>query len=148
MNIVMKKHFMAPPVYANDKRGIVLVSVLLVSAIGLAISIYLLLLAVAAAQSTARAEQSTKARAYADACAEYALNQLRLSPLYTGPTTLSFPNGSCEVPSVLGTGTFDRTVRAQGLVGDTIRKVEILVSITTPLLTVSSWQEVADFSSP
>lgn len=140
---------MGQPVFASSQRsGIVLISVLLVSAVGLSICLYLLLLAVSSARSVILQEQLAKAKANADACAESALDALHLSSTYTGSTTFTFSNGSCQILSVLGSGTTNRTIRAKGVSGDAVRRVEILVSQTTPQLLTTSWQEVADFSSP
>lgn len=123
---------------------ITLLTVLIVSAVGVAIGTSLLLVGIASGRSSLSAQQSKQAAALADACAEEALQQLAFSSGYTGPTSLSFGAGSCTATITVGSGDV-RTIDATGTVVTVVRKVKVVTSQLTPRIVVSSWQEVASF---
>lgn len=126
-----------------EKGYITLISVLVTGAIAVAISIALILSGVSASRTSLVLEQSGQAKALADACAESALLSVYASPSFTGSGSLSIGQGSCSY-TVTNTGGQNNTITATGVVGTVIRKVKILGTATTPI-TISTWQEVADF---
>ena len=132
-------------VLCRQRGYVLLISVLLTAVVGTAIAATLPLLGASSAQMGIAAEQSAKARALADACAEYALNELRQSAGYGGSETLILGQGSCTVLSVLGNGNQNRTVQTTGTVGNATRRVEVVVANINPQLTLDSWQEVWEF---
>lgn len=126
-------------------RGyITLISVLVVGAVGVAIATSLLMLGSASSRTSFALVQSSQARALASACAEEALQQIRASTPYTGTGGLSLGSGSCSY-TVTSQGGENRTVTASGTIGTITRKVRVIVNDIYPLLTVESWQELADF---
>ena len=127
------------------KRGYVtLLSVLIVGAVGTAVTVSLLFLGLTASRTSFVVEQAAQARMLADACAEEALQQIRSSTAYTGTAGLSLGQGSCTY-TVVSTGGENRTITASGIVGTVTRRTEVLVSAINPSITISSWQEVASF---
>jgi hypothetical protein len=128
---------------ACPARGyITLLSVLIVGAIGTAIAVTLLTLGVSASRSQLTYLASQEARAAASACAEEALEQIKLNANYTGTGSLTLSSASCSYTVVGGTST---TTTATGTAGTVVRKVKVILKAVKPLLTPSSWQEVADF---
>jgi len=126
-------------------RGyITLISVLVVGAVGVAIATSLILLGIGSSRSSFALEQSNQAKALANACAEEALQQIRDSTPYTGTGNLSLGQGTCTY-TVTSQGGQNRTITASGTVGTIVRKVKIIITKINPTITVSTWQEVADF---
>lgn len=125
---------------------ILLITILIIGAIASAILSSLLLLGISANQVSLSVQQSQQALATAQACAEYALLQLRESPSYAGNEFLALGNDRCEVLPVGGIGNNNRAVCTEGTSGDAIRRLEIAVSQVLPQTKVYSWQEVAVFT--
>ncbi|MBI4713619.1 hypothetical protein HY771_00305 [Candidatus Uhrbacteria bacterium] len=130
----------------NKKRGgyITLLSVLVIGAVGLAITTSLLLLGLSSSRSSFAIEQSDQAKALANACVEEALQQIRDSTPFTGTGSLTLGQGTCGY-TVTSQGGQNRTVTATGTVGTIVRKVKVIITNINPTISISSWQEVADF---
>ena len=120
-----------------------LLSVLVLGAVGISITTSLLLLGVGYSRTSFAHEQSSQARALANACAEEGLQQMRNSTPFTGTGTLTLGQGICAY-SVTSQGAENRTITASGTVGTIVRKVTIIISKINPLILVTTWQEVAD----
>lgn len=137
---------MAPQASGNQNDGFVaIVSVLVIGAIGVTLAISLLWGGAGNLKTAMVFTASRQARALADACAEYALSELRQSTSYTGSETLLLGNGTCEVGAIGGSGNTNRTVQTTGTVGAVVRRVEVEVAVVSPTMTLTSWQEVASF---
>lgn len=131
--------------YQKDGGGyITLISVLIVGAVGTAITLSLLLLGVGASRTSFAIEQSRQAWGFANACAEEALQQIRDLSTFTGTGNLTFAQGTCTY-TVLDQGGQNRTVTASGIAGTVIRKEKIVLDMVTPVIHIISWKEVADF---
>ena len=126
---------------ADNQRGyILLLSVLVLGAVGLAITLSLLLTGLDASRTVSVSDRASESKALADACAEEALQQIRSNTAYAGSGNLFFNGGSCSY-MVTNTGGNTRQVTASGIMGDIIRRLTINVSAINPLITYSSWQE-------
>lgn len=130
-----------PPIQAGY---VTLLTVLIVSAVGVAIASSLLLLGLGSSRSSLSLQQSKQAGALADACVEEALQQIRFSTSYSGTATLSFGTSSCTYLVTVGGGE-NRNIESTGTVGAVVRRVEVDLSQINPKIVVSSWQEVASF---
>jgi len=129
----------------NVSHGyITLISVLVVGAVGIAITTSLILLGVGSSRTSFAVEQSNQAKGLANACAEEALQQIRDSTPYTGSGNLALGQGTCTY-TVTSQGGQDRTITASGTVGTIVRKVSIVITKISPSITISTWQEVSDF---
>lgn len=124
---------------------ITLLTVLIVSAVGAAVSVSLLLISIGSSKSELTYDESSRARALANACAENALERLRKQSSYTGNETLGFSQGSCEILPIGGSGNTNRTVEVVGTVGDIQRKVKVEILQIDPKMEISTWREVMDF---
>ncbi len=127
------------------KSGFVLlISVLIIGAVGLSVASTFLLLGVDATRTGLDFIQSKKARALADACAEEALEKIWESTAYSGSGNLTIGSETCMY-TVIDLGGSNRQINASGVVSSATRKVKILINQINPSIGVSSWQEVADF---
>jgi hypothetical protein len=125
------------------RRGFaVLLSVLILAAVGMALSTALLYLTIGGTETSLALSESQEANGLANTCAESALEKLAASASYTGTASLTVGAGTCTAV-VISNGSSD-SIDSTGTVGSTIRKVEIKIGI--PQLTVSSWQELGDFN--
>ena len=123
---------------------IVLITVLLIGAVGAAIAVSVIWLGLGRSKSSFALEQSNQAKALANACSEEALQQIRDVTAFTGTGSLTLGQGTCSYTVTLGIGE-NRTITSSGTVGTIIRKVNVIISAINPTITVTSWQEVADF---
>lgn len=123
---------------------VLLISVLIVGAVGLSVASTFLLLGIDATRTGLNFIQGKQARSLADACAEEALEKIWESTAYTGSGNLTFGAGSCSY-TVIDLGGSNRQINASGVVSSATRKVKILINQINPSIGVSSWQEVADF---
>jgi hypothetical protein len=126
----------------KSKGVVALVSVLIISVVGAAITITVLLLGIGFSRSSFSLEQCIQARAVVDACAEKSLNQIRNDPEVEGIYNLNLGQGSCIYTITKETGE-NRDIAVIGSVDNVVRKLEITVSQITPQINVSSWKEVA-----
>lgn len=122
---------------------ITLMSVLVVGAVGAAITTSLILLGVGSSRTSFTIEQSHQAKALANACSEEALQQIRDSTSFTGSGNITAGQGSCSY-TVTSQGGSNRTINAVSTVGTVVRKTTIVVNGLNPAIAISSWQEVAN----
>ena len=129
----------------NKRQGgyITLISVLIVGAVGVAVTLSIILLGLGLSRTSFATEQSNQAKGLANACAEEALQQIRDSLSFTGSGNLALGQGACSY-IVTSQGGQNRTVTASGTVGTIVRKVTIIINQINPLIIITSWQEVAD----
>ena len=149
MNTTMQKHSPHRQACGNTvpvpPRGFVsLIAVIIVGAVGLSVAVFLLLNGIDSMRASFAGEQSSQARALADACAEHALGLIREQTSYTGTDGLTLGGGTCTY-IVTSQGGQNRTITSTGTVAAMIRKVRIVIDAITPDITIASWQEVADF---
>ncbi len=124
---------------------ITLISVLVVGAVGIAITLSVIVLGLGSSRTSFALEQSNQAKALTNACVEEALQQIKDSTSFTSTgTSLTLGQGTCTY-TVTNDGGQNRTITATGTVGTTIRKVKVVISQISPSITVTSWQELADF---
>lgn len=129
----------------NQSGYIVLITVLVIGAIGVAIAVSVLLLGLGSSRSGFAMQQSSQAKSLVNACAEEALQKLRESVYYTGNESLTYSSGSCQIQTISGSGNSNRTIQTVGTVGTIQRKVKVVVGSVHPTIAITSWQEVADF---
>lgn len=129
----------------NNHGYVLLLSVLVVVVIGTAVATSLLLWSVTDAHTSLASQQSSRARALAQTCAEEALSQLERDTAYAAGTTLTFDDDSCTIEAISGSGATNRVIQASGTAGDVTRRVEVAVDTVARPPVISSWQEVADF---
>lgn len=128
----------------STTRGyITLISVLIVGAVGIAVTLSIILLGIGSSRTSLAVEQSSQAKSLANACTEEALQQIRDLSSFTGTGALTLGRGACTY-SVTSQGGQNRTITTVGTVGTIVRKITVILNKVTPLVGVTSWQEVAN----
>lgn len=124
-----------------------LIAVIVIGAIALAVTGSLLLLSVSAGRNALTVERSARAFSFARTCAEHALLKLSEGTGYIGNEDLVYPEGSCSILTVGGSGNENRTLCVEGEAGGVVRRIEILLQRVLPSVRVYSTREVDIFTS-
>lgn len=122
---------------------VALLTVLVASAVTLAMALALLTGGTNSSRSTQVAQQSAQARNLAHACAEEGLQLIHDNLGFSGSGSLNLGQGSCTYTVSLELPT-TRIILATGTVGTVVRKVQVYATINVSSISVTSWQEVAD----
>lgn len=137
---------MPQPILEKNSGGfIALISILIIGSIVLVISIGLSLRSVSETNMSLSQQQSNIALSLANLCAEQALMKLESVLNYSGSETLNIDGNSCSILAITGSGNTNRTVTTQSAVAGYTRKVKAVVSQISPIMQITSWEEVADF---
>lgn len=129
----------------NMRPGyVMLLSVLVAGIVATTVTTSLLLSGLATSQTMFAMQQANQASGLATTCAEEGLMKIRNASGYTGTTNMTLAAGTCFYV-ISNTGGATRKINVQATVGTVTKRVMITTSALTPILTVSSWQEVADF---
>lgn len=123
---------------------VTLLSVLVVGAVGVAISTSLLLLGLGISRTGLSFQQLYQAKALSSTCAEEALQKVRNDTSFSGSGVLSLGQGSCNYV-VTNQGGQNRLVIATGTVGTIVRKTKVVLNTINPKIIITLWQEVNDF---
>lgn len=127
-----------------------LVSLLIIGGAAMIFAVGLLIYGFDYTYTSGNYEISRLAQNVANGCAEVALQKLRDNNSYAGDETLTFPAGeSCKIFPILGSGTTNRVVQAQGWsVGQlSTKRTEVRVATVAAHMVLTSWKEVTDFST-
>lgn len=130
----------------KKKEGgyIALISVIVIGAIASSVGISSIVLGTVSSNTTFSRQSGEQATSLADACVEQALENIKNSPNYIGTTNIDpIGFGSCSY-SVLNTGGSTREIQATGVVSDSTRKIEVILSSNLPII-IDSWLSVTDF---
>jgi len=130
---------------SKNNGYITLGNVIAVGSMALAVAMSLLIIGINTYESGSTVEKSVVAQSLAEGCAEIALNNLRLSPGYSGDETITIDENSCSIDPFISNADGTTTINCTGTVNDIVRKTQIIIAGTTPSIQVSSWKEVADF---
>ncbi len=139
---------MPQPLSSPQPNGfIALASVIVIGAVGVALSFALMSQAITGSEISLSLDQSARAQALADACSEKALDAIRQDENYLGNETVTLGTGTCNIFATVKAGS-QYTVTAVGTVKTVIRKDKIVanrLTVPAPVMQLVSWQEVADF---
>lgn len=94
-------------------------------------------LSITQTQSSYSQKEATKLYGLAEAGAETALLYLERHPNYTGTLSSGIANVTIEV-----SGTDPKTIVSTAEVGNTVKKIQVVVSVTNNIVSVSSWGEI------
>lgn len=130
--------------YNNQRGYIVLLTILLVGAVGLSIAVSIILIGIGQTRSMLAANSYILAKSHADACVEEALQQIRTDDTYIGTGSLSLDGGACNY-EVIGLGGDLREVHGTGTVANSTRKIKVNIDTISPTINITSWQEVENF---
>ncbi len=128
-----------------EKGFIALISLSIAGIIATVIVVGIFLSAVTETDMSLISQESNKALALANLCAEQALFRLVTTLNYSGNESIIIEGKSCEILSIEGTGNFNRVIKTQSTVSKYTKKIKIEVSQISPVVEISSWEEVSDF---
>lgn len=128
----------------KNKGYIALISVLSISAVGLAIATALLVLGIDSTKTSINIYQGFEAKNLAHTCSDLALDKIRSNINYTGTDTQSIGNGSCNYV-VNNLGGTNREVLSYGTVANVVRREKIIINQVSPTIGISSWKEQSTF---
>jgi hypothetical protein len=127
----------------NRQQGyIAILTVLIVGAVATAIGTTVLILGADSQRSALIEQQSKQARFLAVACGQEGLQILHDNTGYIGTANLTLGQGTCSY-TVASTGTSTRTITTSATVGNTVKKIQISVTINSSNISISSWQEIS-----
>lgn len=125
----------------NQQGFIAFTSLLVISAVTLAIAVSISLLGISEANTSLGFKKGQETLKIAESCAEEALLRLRDNASYSGGS-LNVGNGSCTI-SISGTGS-DRTIDISAtLTGppDYVKKIQVTAKRVGNSINIVSWQE-------
>lgn len=129
---------------ARQQGYIALMSVLLISAIGVGIMISVVASGINASKTDFSLQQGGAARSIASSCIEEALQKILETATTSSNSSLAIGSGTCQY-LISSTGGQNITIFATGTLSTVVSKIKVVIATTTPAITLSSWEEVADF---
>lgn len=127
------------------KGFIALTSILIIGVLILAISTGLSLRSISETKMSLGEQESHRALALANLCAEVAVMKLESVLNYSGNETVPISGETCDIINVEGLGNSNRIVKTQSTVFGFTKKVKVVVSQISPVMQITSWEEVGDF---
>ena len=141
---MLKNNHSLKRIYTTEDGYIALISVLILSAAGLAMVTTALLLSSDTLRVDLAVQQAAEARALAQACAEQSLQLMKdVLSCQDSNGQLTDSVGTCTYVST-GQGTSTCSVLATGSVGQAVSSLEVTVLQTETGLQLQSWTEVGD----
>jgi cytoskeletal protein RodZ len=128
----------------HPKGYIALLSVILISALGVAIMVSVIASGITSSKTNLSLQQSGSARSIASSCAEEALQKILETGTTTSTSSLVIASGTC-LYAIYPTSGNTVTINASGSLGTLTSKIKVVLSSTSPQILLSSWSEVADF---
>jgi hypothetical protein len=130
----------------NGQKGYAaLFAVVVTAGIGLVVVSSILFVGNSSLKSTRTFLVSSQVKGITNACAELALQELVASSVFLGAHTVPVGGGECSYTISQPSGT-TRHIGITGEKGGVVRKIKIILSfnLSPPILSITSWQEVAD----
>jgi hypothetical protein len=123
---------------------VILVGIIVIGAIGLAVSLILSAIGTAAVSDSQVINDYRQAKNLAEACVEEALQQISDSVPFAGSGTQIVGGEVCNY-SVVNLGGSNREVTAWATGGLSTARFEVLIDAIRPSINIVSWQEVVGF---
>ncbi len=139
----MKKLYTIKINYGTPRGYIALLSLILISAIGVAIMISVVTSGINAAKTDFSLQQGGLARNLASSCTEEALQLILETRVSSSSGSLTIASGTCTY--LITSSSSIITVKSTGYLGAFTSKIKVVIATTSPSVTLSSWEEVADF---
>ncbi len=127
----------------SQKGYIALMSVILIGVLGVAVMISVVGQGVTSSKTDFSLQQSGQARVLATACAEEALQVILETGTTSKTSSLSLGSGTCSY--VISKPSSSIIINSTGNLGSLVKKVQVILSTTSPSVVLSSWQDVSDF---
>ncbi len=118
-------------------------SVILMGALGVAVMVSVISQGITSSKTELSLQQSGQARVLATACVEEAL-QIILETATTARTSaLTLGTGSCSYS--ISKPSTSVIINSTGNYGTLVKRVQVILSTSSPSIVLSSWQDVSDF---
>lgn len=134
---------MKSSLHTLTKGYIALMSVILMGALGVAIMVTIISQGITSSKTELSLQQSGQARVLATACAEEALQVILETSTTSKTSTLTLGTGSCTY--VISKPSSSIMINATGNYGSLVKRVQVILSTSSPSIVLSSWQDVSDF---
>ena len=128
----------------NRKGYVALMSVIVLGAIGTAITVTLLVQGVLSSKTNLAVLHKHQSRMAATSWAEEALQLILDTGIDSGGAAMSVGSSTCTYV-ISSTSSENILVHATGQSADAISKISVYLASSTPRIKLSSWQEVGDF---
>jgi hypothetical protein len=149
------------PTLKTNEGFIALITILVITAVSLIIATSIIFKSISQGNITLAEMYSTQAMVAANGCMEHALGELgangttswslSLGVGYTGAEQRTIGSNTCYIyplaATTSGVYTDYRLVKASSTVSGYTRKIQAVVATNTPTISVSSWQDVGDFTN-
>lgn len=122
----------------NNSGYVALLTVIVMGAVVTVIATSLVLLGLGHSRSSLSESQAASAKSAADACTENALVQIRLLSSFTGSGNLTLSGSTC---TYIIANTVTSSIVAVGVSGNSTRRVTVDLSLRTPTIVFTKWQE-------
>ena len=122
---------------------VALISVLIAAALMMLVGVGSSLRGIDTQNSVVGEESALRAELLADACIEEGFMKLKANLNYAGNETIIVEGGAtCSIGALSGVGNTNRTIQAQAIQNNYVRKVFVNVTQVNPKLTVLSWKTI------
>lgn len=121
---------------------IALTSVLIIQTVTLAIVLAVGLRSVGESNMSGGEQQSHRALALANLCAELAMMRLESVLQYAGNQTITVGSDTCQILTIEGSGNLNRKVKTQSTIAGYTKKMNVTVTRISPSMQITSWKEV------
>ncbi len=130
--------------FITIKRGyIALMSVILMGALGVAVMISVISQGITSSKTELSLQQSGQARVLATACVEEALQIILETATTSRAAALTLGTGSCSYSITKPLSSV--IINSTGNYGTLVKRVQVILSTSSPSIVLSSWQDVSDF---
>jgi len=127
---------------ACDRGQILIVGVIVIGVVALLVASSSMLLGLNSLRGATTARQSAEASALNIACSEEVLYVVRQTPTYVGSGDYILNNNNCSY-SVTDIGDGQKRILLFSEVGEVIRKIEIIITISDNRISINSWQNAS-----
>lgn len=132
------------PFLKNIKRGYVaLMSVILMGALGIAVMVSVISQGVTSSKTELSLQQSGQARILATACIEEALQIILETATTSSTANLTIGAGNCTYS--INKPAASVIINSTGNFGTLVKRIQVILSTSSPSIVLSSWQDVSDF---
>ena len=128
----------------SKKAYITIITVITISAVSIAVVLSLIFSSLGIISSGQSLKDLAQSQAASNACVEEALERIRQDNNYQTSFSLNETDYSCQVDIYQNSPT-ELEIQATGISGSSYKKTRVLTSATSPIVTISSWENVKDF---
>lgn len=127
----------------HNKGYIALMSVILMGALGAAVMVSVIAQGVTSGKTELSLQRAGHARVLATSCVEEALQIILETATTSRTSSLILGDGSCSY--VITKPASSVIINSTGNYGNLVKRVQVVLSTSSPSIVLSSWQDVSDF---